>query len=227
MGVTFENELIAQCPSLRAFALSLSGNADRADDLVQETVLYALIGRHTFQEGTNLPAWLFTILRNIFRSQYRQRRREVEDVEGNYAKTLKIQPQQENHLHFEDFRVALSKLPQDQREALMLVGAAEFSQEEAAAICGCLVGTIKSRVGRARSKLHAILGFEPDEFYKKRRSVKKRVARVAWKPKVKMSSIEAGLMRKALRAARLAELAKREKKTLSKGKTQQVYEMHE
>ena len=107
----------------------------------------------SFQPGSNLPAWLFTILRNLFRSDYRKRRREVEDAEGNYAKTLKTQPAQNAHLEFEEFRAALDKLPQDQREALILVGASGFSYEDAAAICGCAVGTIKSRVNRARSKL--------------------------------------------------------------------------
>jgi RNA polymerase sigma-70 factor (ECF subfamily) len=91
-------------------------------------------------------------LRNLFRSDYRKRRREVEDAEGNYAKTLKTQPAQNAHLEFEEFRQALDKLPQDQREALILVGASGFSYEDAAAICGCAVGTIKSRVNRARSK---------------------------------------------------------------------------
>ena len=95
--------------------------------------------------------------------------REVEDAEGNYAKTLKTQPAQNAHLEFEEFRVALDKLPQDQREALILVGASGFSYEDAAAICGCAVGTIKSRVNRARSKLSALLyvdgaeDFGPDD----------------------------------------------------------------
>ena len=103
-----------------------------------------------------MPAWLFTILRNLFRSDYRKRRREVEDSDGNYAKTLKTQPRR-THIEFEEFRIALEKLPQDQREALILVGASGFSYEDAAAICGCAVGTIKSRVNRARSKLSALL----------------------------------------------------------------------
>ncbi|MGH6677393.1 MAG: sigma factor-like helix-turn-helix DNA-binding protein, partial [Bradyrhizobium sp.] len=94
---------------------------------------------------------------------------EVEDAEGNYAKTLKTQPAQGAHLEFEEFRAALDKLPQDQREALILVGASGFSYEDAATICGCAVGTIKSRVNRARSKLAALLyvegaeDFGPDE----------------------------------------------------------------
>ena len=148
---SLRDDILAAVPSLRAFAISLSGNADRADDLVQETLLRALANIDSFQPGSNLPAWLFTILRNLFRSDYRKRRREVEDAEGNYAKTLKTQPSQNAHLEFEEFRTALDKLPQDQREALILVGASGFSYEDAASICGCAVGTIKSRVNRARS----------------------------------------------------------------------------
>ena len=124
------------------------------------TLLRALANIDSFQPGSNLPAWLFTILRNLFRSDYRKRRREVEDADGNYAKTLKTQPTQGAHLEFEEFRAALDKLPQDQREALILVGASGFSYEEAAQICGCAVGTIKSRVNRARSRLAAILSIE-------------------------------------------------------------------
>ena len=118
---------LAAVPNLRAFAISLSGNADRADDLVQETLLRAIANIDSFQPGSNLPAWLFTILRNLFRSDYRKRRREVEDADGSYAKTLKTQPSQHTHIEFEEFRVALDKLPQDQREALILVGASGFS----------------------------------------------------------------------------------------------------
>src|ERR1700756_113246 len=121
--------ILATLPSLRAFAISLSGNVDRADDLVQETLLRALANIDSFEPGTNLPAWLFTILRNLFRSEYRKRRREVEDAEGSHAKTLKTQPAQNAHLEFEEFRVALEKLPQDKREALILVGASGFSYE--------------------------------------------------------------------------------------------------
>ena len=149
--------LLAAVPSLRAFAISLSGQVDKADDLVQDTLLRALANLHRFERGTNLNAWLFTILRNLFHSEYRKRRREVEDPDGSYAGRLKVQPEQGSHLDFEDFRTALAQLPSDQREALLLVGASGFSYEEAASICGCAVGTIKSRVNRARLRLAAIL----------------------------------------------------------------------
>ncbi len=160
---SLRDDILAAVPSLRAFAISLSGKSDRADDLVQETLLRALANINSFQPGSNLSAWLFTILRNLFRSDYRKRRREVEDAEGSYSKTLKSQPAQSSHLEFEEFRAALEKLPQDQREALILVGASGFSYEDAAAICGCAVGTIKSRVNRARSKLSAMLYVEGAE----------------------------------------------------------------
>jgi RNA polymerase sigma-70 factor (ECF subfamily) len=152
--------ILAAVPSLRAFAISLSGNVDRADDLVQETLLRALAHIDSFQPGTNMSAWLFTILRNLFRSEYRKRRREVEDPEGNYAESLKSQPEQTGRVEFREFREALAKLPEDQREALILVGASGFSYDEAAAICGCAVGTIKSRVNRARNRLAQLLSIE-------------------------------------------------------------------
>jgi RNA polymerase sigma-70 factor (ECF subfamily) len=157
--------VLAAVPSLRAFAISLSGNVDRADDLVQETLLRALANIDSFQPGTNMSAWLFTILRNLFRSEYRKRRREVEDGDGSYAETLKSQPEQSSRVEFEEFRTALAKLPPDQREALILVGASGFSYEEAAEICGCAVGTIKSRVNRARGRLADLLSIESaDDF---------------------------------------------------------------
>src|ERR1700682_6769152 len=150
------DSILAAIPNLRAFAISLSGNVDRADDLVQETVLRALANIDSFQPGTNMPAWLFTILRNLFRSEYRKRRREVEDATGMYAESMKSQPEQGSRLEFEELRVALAQLPDDQREAGILVGASGFSYEEAAAICECAVGTIKSRVNRARNRLARI-----------------------------------------------------------------------
>src|ERR671910_3830793 len=113
--------LLDVMPSLRAFAISLSGNVDRADDLVQDTIVRALANAHRFEPGTNLNAWLFTILRNLFHSEYRKRRREVEDADGSYAATLRTAPDQQAHLDFEDLRTALARLPQDQREAVLLV----------------------------------------------------------------------------------------------------------
>jgi RNA polymerase sigma-70 factor (ECF subfamily) len=155
--------LLGAVPSLRAFAVSLTGNFDRADDLVQDTLLRALSHIDRFERGTNLNAWLFTILRNLFHSQYRKRKREVEDVDGSYAARLKTAPEQGARLDFEDFRIALAKLPPDQREALLLVGAHGFSYEDAAHIMGCAIGTVKSRVNRARMRLAALLSVEDAE----------------------------------------------------------------
>ena len=155
--------MLGAVPSLRAFAISLSGNVDRADDLVQETLLRAVANIDSFQPGTNMSAWLFTILRNLFRSEYRKRRREVEDTDGSYAESLKSHPEQEGRVEMQEFLAALAKLPADQREALVLVGAAGFSYEEAAAICECAVGTIKSRVNRARTRLAEMLSIDGAE----------------------------------------------------------------
>ena len=152
--------MLATIPSLRAVAMSLSGNVERADDLVQETLLRAMTSIDSFQPGSHMSAWLFAILRNLFRSEYRKRRREVEDADGSYVASLKSPPEQESRVEIEEFRVALAKLPPDQREALLLVGAAGFSYEEAAAICASPAGTIKSRVKRARSRLSKLLSID-------------------------------------------------------------------
>jgi RNA polymerase sigma-70 factor, ECF subfamily len=160
MDDSVRKAILGAVPSLRAFAISLCGNVDRADDLVQETLMRALANIDSFQPGTNMAAWLFTILRNHFRSEYRKRRREVEDSDGRYAETLKSQPEQYGQIEFREFREALVLLPADQREALILVGASGFSYEEAAHICGCAVGTIKSRVNRARTRLAELMSIE-------------------------------------------------------------------
>jgi RNA polymerase sigma-70 factor (ECF subfamily) len=160
---SLRDEILAAVPSLRAFAISLTGSADRADDLVQETLVRAVSNIHRFEPGTKLNAWLFTILRNLFHSEYRKRRREVEDTDGSYAARLSAPPEQGARLDFEDFRKALAKLPIDQREALLLVGAEGLSYEEAAQVCGIAVGTIKSRVNRARNRLIQILAVEHGE----------------------------------------------------------------
>jgi RNA polymerase sigma-70 factor, ECF subfamily len=153
----FRQELIAAIPGLRAFGISLTARRDQADDLVQETLMKAWKHHDTFEAGTNLKAWLYTILRNEFYSQLRKRKREVEDVDGIHAGKLAVHGEQEGHLHMAELRVALAELPEDQREAIILVGASGFSYEEAAVICGVAVGTIKSRVNRARGRLAKLL----------------------------------------------------------------------
>jgi len=152
-----KNELVDALPMLRAFARSLSGNRDRADDLVQETVMRALANKDKFQAGTNLHAWLVTILRNQYYSEGRKRRREVEDAEGTHAARLADIGGQHGHLELDDFLRAMQLLPDEQREALVLIGASGFSYEEAADICEVKVGTVKSRVSRARARLEEIM----------------------------------------------------------------------
>ena len=154
---TFKQALLAALPSLRAFALSLSGRPDRADDLVQETVMKAWAKQDSFKLGTNMQAWLVTILRNTFYSQMRKRGREVQDTEGAFTARLSVPPSHDGVMDMADFKHALASLPDEQREALLLVGASGFSYGETAEICDCAVGTIKSRVSRARTKLQEVL----------------------------------------------------------------------
>ena len=157
-------ELIIEIiPSLRAFARSLVNDRDRADDLVQETILKALSNLDRFQPGTNIRAWLFTILRNSFFSELRKHRSEIADVDGKYAAQLTTRATQIDKVELREFKIALLKLPSEQREALILVGPAGFSYEEAAAICGCAVGTIKSRVNRGRTRLTSMVEGETAE----------------------------------------------------------------
>jgi RNA polymerase sigma-70 factor, ECF subfamily len=154
------DELLAHAPGLQRFALSLCGTIDRAEDLVQDTFLQALTHLDSFQPGTNLAAWLVTILRNRFRDQYRKRQREVEDADGYYVETLNSQPDQSARIEFAEFRAALAKLPADQRQALILIGASDLSYNDAATRCGCAAGTIKSRVHRARTRLIDLLAID-------------------------------------------------------------------
>ncbi|GJE11056.1 MULTISPECIES: sigma-70 family RNA polymerase sigma factor [Methylobacterium] len=150
--------LLAAIPALRAFAFSLTYDLDRSDDLVQDTLVRAWINAASFRRGSNLTAWLFTILRNLFYSEQRKRKREVEDADGVHAGRLTTLPEQEVRMEMAQFQSALNRLPAAQREALVLVGAQSFTYEEAAAICGVAVGTIKSRVSRARLRLIEVLG---------------------------------------------------------------------
>jgi len=150
-------DLLAAIPKLRAFAISLCGRTARADDLVQETLLRAWANLGSFEPGSNLVAWLYTILRNEFYSEFRKLKREVADPDGEHAARLTTQPTQEGHMEFLDFRGAMRKLAPGHREALILVGASGLSYEEAAQVCGCAVGTMKSRVNRARARLTELL----------------------------------------------------------------------
>jgi RNA polymerase sigma-70 factor (ECF subfamily) len=153
----FKDQLGQVIPHLRAFGRSLSGSRDLADDLVQETLLKAWAARKRFQAGTNMRAWTFIILRNLFLSQMRRARFKGEWDEITASKMLAAPASQDRHVELTDMQRALLHLPQPQREALILVGAGGFAYEEAAEICGCAVGTIKSRVARGRVALEALL----------------------------------------------------------------------
>jgi len=153
----FKDQLAQVIPHLRAFGRSLSGSRDLADDLVQETLLKAWAARKRFQAGTNMRAWTFIILRNLFLSQMRRARFKGEWDEITASKILAAPASQDKHIELGDMQRALMHLPQPQREALILVGAGGFAYEEAAEICGCAVGTIKSRVARGRVALESLL----------------------------------------------------------------------
>jgi RNA polymerase sigma-70 factor (ECF subfamily) len=155
-----QTQFMALAPNLRAFARSLSGNAHEADDLVQETLIKAWTNRHTFAAGSNLKAWLFTILRNTHISHRRKLKNEVLDHDGTAAEHVSVRPAQIGHMDMLDFAQAFEKLSPEHKEALILVGAEGFAYEDAALMCGCAVGTMKSRVNRARARLADLMGIE-------------------------------------------------------------------
>jgi RNA polymerase sigma-70 factor (ECF subfamily) len=151
--IAFKRELTGVIPHLRAFARGLCGRPDLADDLVQETLLKAWAAQERFEPGTSMRAWTFVILRNAYLTDMRRNRFRGEYDETVAERTLTAPAGQEGPLHLSDMHRALLTLPPERREALLLVGAGGFSYEEAADICQCAVGTIKSRVGRARAAL--------------------------------------------------------------------------
>ncbi|PZO67512.1 MAG: RNA polymerase subunit sigma [Paracoccus denitrificans] len=157
------DELVSHLPALRAFALSLTREGASADDLVQDTIVKAWTNMDKFQPGTNLRAWLFTILRNTFYSARRKTRREVSDSDGIHAARLATRPEHDGRLAMNDFRAAFEHLPDEQREALMMVGASGFSYEEAAAMTNVAVGTVKSRANRGRRRLAELLHLKEGE----------------------------------------------------------------
>lgn len=157
---SFRQELLAVLPHLRAFARGLSGRADFADDLVQEAAIKAWTARERYQPGTNMRAWTFAILRNHYLSELRRSRRQTDLDEGAVERMLVMDADQEGPLHLGDMEAALQRLAPERREAVLLVGASGFSYEEAAAIAECPIGTMKSRVARARADLARMLDEE-------------------------------------------------------------------
>lgn len=156
-------EIVQHLPAMRAFALSLTRSSSHADDLVQDAIMKAWENLNSFQAGTNMRAWLFTILRNTFYSNKRKLKREVQDTDGSFAATLSEKPDHDGRLAMAEFEQAFVQLKTEQREALMLVGAMGFSYEEAALTCGVALGTVKSRVNRARLRLSELLELKEGE----------------------------------------------------------------
>lgn len=157
------DEIVTHLPAMRAFAISLTRNVSAADDLVQDAIVKAWSNLEKFQAGTNMRAWLFTILRNTFYSDRRKTKREVADPDGAIAAGVAGKPEHDARLAFNEFLAAFDSLTPEHREVLVLVGAEGFSYEEAAEMMGVAVGTVKSRANRARSRLAELLGLRDGE----------------------------------------------------------------
>jgi RNA polymerase sigma-70 factor (ECF subfamily) len=157
------DEIVQYLPQMRAFAISLTRNLAAADDLVQDTIVKAWTHIDKFAAGTNMQAWLFTILRNTFYSSRRKVKREVQDTDGVFAAQLSVKPEHDSKLAFADFRRAFDQLSTEHREVLILVGASGFSTEEAAKMIGIAPGTVKSRTSRARKQLGLLMGLAEGE----------------------------------------------------------------
>lgn len=153
----FQNALVEVLPHLRAFARSLTRRREQADDLVNDAVVRALSAAAQFQPGTNFKAWMFTILRNLYYNGRRRQSSRFSSIDDMPGLEPSIEPSQESALAFNDFRRAFFQLTDVHREVLTLVGAGGLSYEEAAAVCDCRVGTVKSRVSRARAELKELL----------------------------------------------------------------------
>jgi RNA polymerase sigma-70 factor (ECF subfamily) len=153
----FRRGLESLSPHLRAFARTLAGDPAAADDLAQEAMMKAWDARASFEMGTNMKAWTFMILRNQFYSEKRRSWRQCQLDQEAAERTLVAIDDPASPVALDELRLGLQMLPLEQREALILVGAGGFAYEEAAEVCGCAVGTVKSRVSRARRALQAIL----------------------------------------------------------------------
>jgi RNA polymerase sigma-70 factor, ECF subfamily len=149
----FKDQVVELIPPLRGYAMTLAGSGPEADDLVQEALMRAWRSREGFQAGTNMKAWLFKIVRNAFYTHAVKRRNTVQDVDGRMAAQLSASPEQEWRLRYGELLAALQRLTPEAREALLLVAGSGLSYEDAAEVCGCAVGTMKSRVNRARDRL--------------------------------------------------------------------------
>lgn len=161
MSDAFKDEIVALIPGLRAYAMSLTGSSAEADDVVQDTLMRAWRFRNGFQPGTNRKAWLYRILRNAYYTSVAKRRDTIQDTDGRIAAQLTCRPDQEWRLEYEELLHALDQLGPETRDAVVLVVAAGLSYREAAEVCGCAIGTMKSRVNRGRELLARIV--DPEE----------------------------------------------------------------
>ncbi len=195
MTFDIHQEIVGVLPHLRAFARSLTGDADKADDLVQDTVVRALNAAAQFTPGTNFKAWTFTILRNLHVNHLRRRKIQADQRGGVDLDLIPVPATQPSSLEFEDMRRALACLSPEQHEVVLLIGASGFSYEDAARICGCAVGTIKSRLCRARRELARLMGLDEEDAREEqgnRKTLPPRVAQTArtsrkseaWRPAI-------------------------------------------
>lgn len=218
---SFVKEIVGARGSLLPFATSLTHDVTRAQDLVQETITKALEKEHTFTPGTNLRAWLFTILRNEFLSQWRRRRREVEDPNDFLVGQLHVGPSQEWTVEYSEVLELIQALPTRQQEALMLVGQFGYSYEQTAEKLKCAVGTVKSRVNRARKSLTRFLESSYETPHKKR--IKQRRPRVYPHEDLNKDSSRAITHSERRRPDEIMPLVLIETVLLSDGNTAQIF----
>jgi RNA polymerase sigma-70 factor, ECF subfamily len=159
----FRDQLVTLLPSLRAFSRGLCGNRDMADDLAQDTMMRAWAARESYTQGSNFRAWMFMIMRNQFYTTLRKNARMTSLDPEVAERVLTVAPAQHNGINVADVAKALQKLPVEQREVLLLIGASGLSYEEAAEILGCAMGTVKSRLARGRAALAALIDGPADD----------------------------------------------------------------
>ena len=174
----FRDQLVAMIPQLRSFARGLCGWRDMADDLAQDTMTRAWSARASYTPGTNFRAWMFMIMRNQFYTSIRKSARMTSLDPEVAERTLVQMPEQQHHIHVDDVAKALQKLPHEQREVLLLIGANGVSYEEASEIIGCAIGTIKSRLARGRKALAVLIDGTEDDVTALERSITPRRAPV-------------------------------------------------
>jgi len=153
----YDQQIQQQIPRLRRYARALTGERSAADDLVQDTLERAWNKFHLWRRGSDLRAWLFTIMHNVFVNQVRSRSREVVEVLDHEAYSVAVRETQSDGLEIRDLDIALRRLPDEQREVLLLVGLEQLAYEEAARVLGVPIGTVMSRLSRGRARLHALL----------------------------------------------------------------------